>query len=103
MMRGNLEAHLMYCTPSELLVADPVSKASRRLLGSFSQAIQGLKAESVPGAKYEQEEARKAILDFYAAGGSPLDKSRGFGCTCAGEEMLYKALESWSTLQLSFE
>ena len=68
MMRGNLEAHLMYSTPSELLIADPISKASRRLLGSFSQAVQGLKAESLPKEKYGQQEAHNAILDFYASG-----------------------------------
>lgn len=67
-MRGNLEAHLMYSTPSELLVADPMSKASRRLLGSFSQAVQGLKAESLPKEKYGREEAHKAVLDFYVSG-----------------------------------
>ena len=68
MMRGNLEAHLMYSTPSELLVADPVSTASRRLLGSFSQAVQGLKAESVSEAKYDYEGARSAIADIYSSG-----------------------------------
>ena len=70
MMRGNLEAHLMYSSPSELLVVQPVTAASRRLLGSFTQAVHGLKAEAVSRAKYQRDEARQAILDFYAAGES---------------------------------
>lgn len=67
-MRGTLEAHLMYSNPSELLVADPVSSASRRLLGSYSLALQGLKAESIPAKRNGHGEARQAILDFYTAG-----------------------------------
>lgn len=67
-MRGSLEAHLIYATPSELLVAQPVSKATQRLLGSFSQAVRGLKAETVRSGKLDHEEAFASVNAFYTEG-----------------------------------
>ena len=68
MMRGNLEGHLLYSTPSELLVTDNLSHATRRLLGSFSLAKKGLDAETVTGAKYGSETASAALTAFFASG-----------------------------------
>ena len=68
LMRGSLEAHLIYATPSELLVAQPVSNATQRLLGSFSQAVRGLKAETVPSGKLSTEAALMAVAAFYKTG-----------------------------------
>lgn len=70
MMRGSLEAHLLYATPGELLVAPPISGASQRLLGSFSQAVRGLKAETVRGGRLGNQEAAAAVATFYASGQS---------------------------------
>jgi hypothetical protein len=67
-MRGNLEAHLMFAPPSELLIGQPISSPTRRLLGSFTQSVQGLKAESVDGHKYSAETAEATIQAFYASG-----------------------------------
>ena len=58
----------MFTPPSELLVAQPVSNSTRRLLGTFSQAVQGLKAEYVDGNKYATETAEATLQAFYASG-----------------------------------
>ena len=71
MMRGSLEAHLIYAAPSELLVAPPVSSATQSLLGAFSQAARGLKAESVPRGRYSEDEAVAAIKELYTSGKLP--------------------------------
>ena len=68
MMRGNLEGHLLYSMPSELLVTDNLPHATRRLLGSFSLSKQGLDAETVAGAKYGTESASAALTAFFASG-----------------------------------
>lgn len=65
-MRGSLEAHLMFTPPSELLVAQPITNSTRRLLGSFSQSVRGLKAESIDGSKYSKETAEATIQAFYS-------------------------------------
>ena len=49
MMRGGLEGRLMFAAPSELLVAQPVSSATQRLLGAFSTSARGMRAETVGG------------------------------------------------------
>ena len=66
-LRASLEARLMFTPPSELLVADPISSLTRRLLGTFSQAVRGLKAETIDGSKYSADSAAAAIQDFYAS------------------------------------
>ena len=60
----------MFTPPAELLVAQPVSTTTSRLLGSFSQAVAGLKAEHVDGNKYSAETAEATIQAFYATGGA---------------------------------
>lgn len=62
----------MFTPPSELLVAQPVSNSSRRLLASFSQAVKGLKAETIDGSQYSPDTAAASIQAFYAAGNLPI-------------------------------
>ena len=71
MMRGSLEAHMIYAAPSELLVALPVSGATQSLLGAFSQTARGLKADSVPRGRYSAEKAVAAIKELYTSGKPP--------------------------------
>lgn len=68
LMRGQLEAHMIYAMPSELLVAQPVSGPTQRLLGTFSQAVKGLKAETVQGGRLTTDEAAAELMAFYASG-----------------------------------
>ena len=72
MIRGSLEAHLIYAAPSELLVAPPISSATQSLLGAFSQAARGLKAESVPRGRFSADQAVAAIKELYTSGKPPL-------------------------------
>lgn len=58
----------MYAVPSELLVAQPVSDTTQRLLGGFSQAARGLKAEAVSGTRHTADSAAAAVAAFFAPG-----------------------------------
>ena len=72
-MRGNLEARLMFAAPSELLVAEPLSTASKRLLGSYTSASRRLRSESVPAEKFRSPDALQGLRSFYAEGVARLD------------------------------
>ena len=67
-MRGGLEARLLFTAPSELLVAEPMSSASKRLLGSYASAARRLRSESVPAEKFRRPEALRDLDAFYASG-----------------------------------
>ena len=69
-MRGGLEARMMFTAPSELLVAEPLSQTSKRLLGSYASASRRLRSESVPAEKFRRPEALRDLDAFYAAGAS---------------------------------
>ena len=74
MLRGEFESRIMFVAPSELLIAQPVSSASQKLLGSYAQQSRGLKAETVQRDKYDQAAALRVVQDFYAgeASSAPL-------------------------------
>ena len=59
----------MFAAPSELLVAEPLSTASKRLLGSYTSAARRLRSESVPAEKFRSEDALQSLHSFYAEGG----------------------------------
>ena len=69
MLRGGLEARLMYTAPSELLVAQPLSGPSTSLLGSYSTASRRMRSEAVPADKYRDGGALAAVTAFYGTGG----------------------------------
>ena len=66
MLRGEFESRIMFVAPSELLIAQPVSSASQKLLGSYAQQSRGLKAETVQRDKYDKAAALQVVQDFYA-------------------------------------
>ncbi|KAL0026611.1 hypothetical protein WJX77_010338 [Trebouxia sp. C0004] len=71
LLRGELEACLMFAPPSELLVAQPISSPSQKLLGSYVTQSRGLRSQSVARSKYSQGGGLAAVTEFYgAAGGS---------------------------------
>lgn len=71
-MRGGLEARLLFVAPSELLVAEPLLSASKRLLGSYASAARRLRSESVPAEKFRRPEALRDLDNFFAAGAALL-------------------------------
>ena len=68
MLRGGLEARLMYTAPSELLVAKPLSGPRTSLLGSYATASARMRSESVPAEKYREGGALAAVTAFYGKG-----------------------------------
>ncbi len=69
MMRSTLEARLLVAAPAEMLVAQPVSRHTQKLLGSFSMAFNGLRAVTAEGNKYKEGGAQAAVSAFYASNG----------------------------------
>ena len=68
-MRAELEAKLMFASPSELLVAQPISAPTQRLLGAYSSQSRGLRTESVLASAFPDPDAALASVSaFYAAG-----------------------------------
>lgn len=59
----------MFTPPSELLVAQPVSSPSQKLLGSYITQSRGLRSQSVPKSKYSEGGGLAAVTEFYAATG----------------------------------
>lgn len=57
----------MFSNPSELLVAAPLTTSSQRLLGSYTTAARGLRAETVPRSKYSEGGGLAAVAEFYGA------------------------------------
>lgn len=69
LLRGELEACLMFTPPSELLVAQPLSSPSQKLLGSYVTQSRGLRSQSVTKSKYSEGGGLAAVTEFYAATG----------------------------------
>ena len=59
----------MFTPPSELLVAQPVSSPSQKLLGSYITQSRRLRSQSVPKSKYSEGGGLAAVTEFYAATG----------------------------------
>ena len=69
LLRGELEACLMFTPPSELLVAQPITSPSQKLLGSYVTQSRALRSQSVPRSKYSQGGGLAAVTEFYGAAG----------------------------------
>lgn len=72
LLRGELEACLMFAPPSELLVAQPMSSPSQKLLGSYVTQNRRLRSESVARSKYTDERALAAVTAFYSGSGEAI-------------------------------
>ena len=59
----------MFTPPSELLVAQPISSPSQKLLGSYVTQSRGLRSQSVPKSKFSQGGGLAAVTEFYSASG----------------------------------
>ncbi len=70
-MRTELEALLLYAAPRELLIAEPLSSATSRMLGAFVSASAGVRAETVHRDTYRDGGARAAVVAFYGEEGAP--------------------------------
>ena len=70
-MRTELEALLLYAAPRELLIAEPLSSATSKMLGAFVSASAGVRAETVQRATYRDGGARAAVVAFYGEEGVP--------------------------------
>ncbi len=81
LLRGELEACLMFTPPSELLVAQPISSPSQKLLGSYVTQSRGLRSQSVGRSKYSQGGGLAAVTEFYGASGLPFCMQIRHKCT----------------------
>ena len=70
-MRTELEALLLYAAPRELLIAEPLSSATAKMLGAFVSASAGVRAETVQRDTYRDGGARAAVVAFYGEEGAP--------------------------------
>ena len=70
-MRTELEALLLYAAPRELLIAEPLSSATSKMLGAFVSASAGVRAETVQRDTYRDGGARAAVVAFYGEEGAP--------------------------------
>lgn len=59
----------MFTPPSELLVAQPLSSPSQKLLGSYITQSRRLRSQSVPKSKYSEGGGLAAVTEFYGATG----------------------------------
>ena len=72
-MRSALEAQLLYTAPRELLIAQPVSGPTEKMLGAFCSTSAGVRAETVKGGLYADGGALAAVTAFYSeSGGSTM-------------------------------
>ena len=72
-MRQELESKLLFASPAELLLAEPASTETRRLLAHIGEQLGGAapRLESADGGKYQREGAARAAVEaFYGGGGS---------------------------------
>lgn len=60
----------MFAPPSELLVAQPMSSPSQKLLGSYVTQSRRLRSESVTKSKYSDGGGLAAVEAFYGASGA---------------------------------
>ncbi len=70
-MRTELEALLLYAAPRELLIAEPLSPATSKMLGAFVSASAGVRAETVQRDTYRDGGAKAAVVAFYGEQGAP--------------------------------
>ena len=70
-MRTELEALLLYAAPRELLIVEPLSSATSKMLGAFVSASAGVRAETVQRDAYRDGGARAAVVAFYGEEGAP--------------------------------
>lgn len=69
MLRSELESRLMYCAPSELIIAQPMSNESSKLLGSYVSGSKGVRAETSATGGYQEGGALAAVTKFYGEHG----------------------------------
>ena len=69
-MRTELEALLLYAAPRELLIAEPLSSATSKMLGAFVSASAGVRAETVQRDMYQDGGAQAAVVAFYGEDGA---------------------------------
>ena len=60
----------MFTPPSELLVAQPISSPSQKLLGSYVTHSRALRSQSVSKVKYGEGGGLAAVTEFYGAAGT---------------------------------
>ena len=77
MMRTELEALLLYAAPRELLIAEPLSSATSKMLGAFVSASAGVRAETVQRDVYRNGGAQAAVVAFYGEDGAAQGKDCG--------------------------
>lgn len=82
LLRGELEACLMFAPPSELLVAQPMTSPSQKLLGSYVSQRRRLRSETVPRSKYSDAAGLAAVTAFYGASGEAAAMIVLCGCDC---------------------
>jgi hypothetical protein len=70
MMRSELEARLAFASPTELLLATPISGPSQRLLGAYTSQAAGLRSETAPRERYSHGGAVAAVTAFYTRPGT---------------------------------
>ncbi len=72
-MRQELESKLLFAAPAELLLAEPASAETRRLLAHIGEQLGGAatRLESAEAGRYRREgTALEAVEAFYGGGGS---------------------------------
>ena len=77
-MRQELESKLLFAAPAELLLAEPASSETRRLLVHIGEQLGGAapRLESTEGGKYRREgTALEAVEAFYSGGSGGSEKS----------------------------
>lgn len=71
-MRQELESKLLFAAPAELLLAEPASSETRRLLAHIGEQLGGAapRLESTEGGKYRWEGTALAAVEAFYSGGS---------------------------------
>lgn len=96
LLRGELEACLMFTPPSELLIAEPLSSPSQKLLGSYITQSRALRSQGVSKSKYSEGGGLAAVTEFYGASG--MFPSTPQGCKCA---LAYKTVSQKTRMCLA--
>lgn len=66
-MRTELEAHLLTCSPAELLLASPLASSTEKLLLDFAGPSSNVRIERVPCDTLENGAAIAEVLGFYGS------------------------------------
>jgi DNA mismatch repair protein MSH3 len=71
-MRSELESRVLFAAPAEVLLGEPASGETRRLMSHIGEQLGAApRLETVAGGKYSQEgSALAAVTAFYRGGGS---------------------------------